>query len=172
MNRPQPSEYPAWAETYIKLVDGDVLQILASQAQEFPDFINDLVEKADFAYAPGKWTIKQLIGHIIDTERILTYRLTCFARGEKTPLPGFEEDDYVAAAHFGDRSLLSFSDEFSLLRRSNMYLFNSLQEHELNQMGNASNRDITVRAMLFVLAGHIIHHTEVIKTRYLAAAGN
>ena len=124
MNRPQPSEYPAWAETYIKLVDGDVLQILASQAQEFPDFINNLVEKADFAYAPGKWTIKQLIGHIIDTERILTYRLTCFARGEKTPLPGFEEDDYVAAAHFSDRSLLGFSEEFSLLRRSNMYLFN------------------------------------------------
>ncbi len=172
MNRPQPSEYPAWAETYIKLVDGEVLEVLASQALEFPDFINDLVEKADFAYEPGKWTIKQLIGHIIDTERILTYRLTCFARAEKTPLPGFEEDDYVAAAHFGDRSLLSFAEEFSLLRRSNMYLFKSLQEQELNQMGNASNRDISVRALLFVLAGHIIHHTAVIKTRYLATTGS
>lgn len=167
MNRPQPSEYPAWAETYIKLVEDDVLQILESQATEFADFINNLVEKADYAYAPGKWTIKQLIGHMIDTERILTYRLTCFARGEKTPLPGFEEDDYVANAHFSDRSLLSFSEEFSLLRRSNMFLFKSLQEQELNQMGNASNRDITVRAMLFVLAGHIIHHTRIIKERYL-----
>lgn len=167
MNRPQPNEYPAWAETYIKLVDGDVLPMLEQQATGFADFINDLVEKADYAYAPGKWTIKQLIGHMIDTERILTYRLTCFARGEKTPLPGFEEDDYVANAHFADRSLLSFSEEFSLLRRSNMYLFKSLQEHELNQMGNASNRDITVRAMLFVLAGHIIHHTKIIKERYL-----
>lgn len=167
MNRPQPSEYPVWAETYIKHVDGDVLQILESQATEFSDFINDLVEKADYAYAPGKWTIKQLIGHIIDTERILTYRLTCFARGEKTALPGFEEDDYVANAHFSDRSLLSFSEEFSLLRRSNMFLFKSLQEEELNQMGNASNRDISVRALLFVLAGHIMHHTQIIKERYL-----
>ena len=171
MNQLQPNEYPAWAETYIKLVDGDVLQILESQASEFPDFINDLIERADYAYAPGKWTIKQLIGHMIDTERILTYRLTCFARGEKTPLPGFEEDDYVANAHFGDRSLLSFSHEFALLRRSNMFLFKSLQEHELNQIGNASNRDISVRAMLFVLAGHIIHHIRIIKERYLTDAG-
>ena len=171
MNQLQPNEYPAWAETYIKLVDGDVLQILESQASEFPDFINDLIERADYAYAPGKWTIKQLIGHMIDTERILTYRLTCFARGEKTPLPGFEEDDYVANAHFGDRSLLSFSQEFALLRRSNMFLFKSLQEHELNQIGNASNRDISVRAMLFVLAGHIIHHIRIIKERYLTDAG-
>lgn len=168
MNRPQPNEYPVWAETYIKHVNGDVLQVLESQALEFADFINNLIEIADYAYAPGKWTIKQLIGHMIDTERILTYRVICFARGEKTPLPGFEEDDYVANAHFSDRSLLSFSDEFSLLRRSNMYLFKSLQEHELNMMGNASNRDITVRAMLFVLAGHVIHHTNVIKERYLA----
>lgn len=168
MNRPQPNEYPVWAETYIKHVNEDVLQVLESQALEFADFINNLIEIADYAYAPGKWTIKQLIGHMIDTERILTYRVICFARGEKTPLPGFEEDDYVANAHFSDRSLLSFSEEFSLLRRSNMYLFKSLQEHELNMMGNASNRDITVRAMLFVLAGHVIHHTNVIKERYLA----
>ncbi len=168
MNRPQPNEYPAWAETYIKLVDGDVLQVLESQATEFPDFINSLVEKADYAYAPEKWTIKQLIGHMIDTERILTYRVTCFARGEQTALPGFEEDEYVKNAHFGDRSLLSFSEEFSLLRRSNMFLYKSLQEHELNHIGNASNRDISVRAMLFVLAGHVIHHTRIIKERYLA----
>jgi uncharacterized damage-inducible protein DinB len=167
MNRPQPSEYPVWAETYIKLVEDDVLEILERQASEFPDFINSLIERADYAYAPGKWTIKQLIGHMIDTERILVYRLTCFARGEKTPLPGFEEDDYVNNAHFQDRSLLSFSEEFSLLRKSNVFLFKSLKEEELNQMGNASNRDISVRALLFVLAGHITHHTQIIKDRYL-----
>jgi uncharacterized damage-inducible protein DinB len=167
MNRPQPSEYPVWAETYIKLVEDDILEILERQASEFPDFINSLIEKADYAYAPGKWTIKQLIGHMIDTERILVYRLTCFARGEKTPLPGFEEDDYVNNAHFQDRSLLSFSEEFALLRKSGLYLFKSLKEEELNQTGNASNRDISVRALLFVLAGHVIHHTQIIKDRYL-----
>lgn len=167
MNRPQPNEYPIWAETYIKLVEDDVMEILERQVSEFPDFINSLIEKADYAYAPGKWTIKQLIGHMIDTERILVYRLTCFARGEKTPLPGFEEDDYVKNAHFQDRSLLSFSEEFTLLRKSNLYLFKSLKDEELNQIGNASNRDISVRTLLFVVAGHVTHHVQVIKDRYL-----
>lgn len=167
MNRPQTNEYPAWGETYIKLVDGDVIEILERQATEFPDFINSLIEKADYAYAPGKWTLKELIGHIIDTERILVYRLTCFARNEQQHLPGFEEDDYVANAHFSDRSLLSFSEEFSLLRRANMYLIKSLTEAELNNAGTASDRKITVRAIVYVIAGHIMHHTSVIKDRYL-----
>ncbi len=167
MNRPQTHEYPAWGETYVKLVDGDIMEILERQASEFPDFINRLTEKADHAYAPGKWTIKELAGHIIDTERILVYRLTCFARGEKYELPGFEEDDYVRAAHFSDRNLSSFSEEFASLRKSNMYLFRSLNETELNLVGIASGRSISVRALLFVIAGHIIHHSQIIKERYL-----
>lgn len=167
MNRPQTHEYPAWGETYIKLVDGDVIDILERQAIEFPDFINSLTERSDHAYAPGKWTIKELIGHIIDTERILVYRLTCFARNEQQHLPGFEEDDYVANAHFSDRTLLSFSEEFSLLRQANLYLIKSLTEPELNNVGTASERKITVRAIVYVIAGHIMHHTAVIKDRYL-----
>jgi uncharacterized damage-inducible protein DinB len=167
MNLPQTHEYPAWGETYIKLVDGDVMEILEKQATEFPDFINNLIEKADYAYAPGKWTIKQLIGHIIDTERIMVYRLTCFARAEQQALPGFEENDFVAIAHFQDRSLLSLSEEFRLLRKANLYLFNSLNEQELDRKGTASNRQITVRALLHVVAGHVMHHTEIIKERYL-----
>ncbi|MFA4867484.1 MAG: DinB family protein [Pedobacter sp.] len=167
MNRPQTHEYPVWAEQYISLVEGDVMELLKRQATEFSDFINSLIEKADYAYAPGKWTIKQLIGHIIDTERILVYRLTCFARGENHALPGFEEDDYVANAHFQDRSLLSLSEEFALLRKANMYLFESLSEKELNRSGTASERQITARALLYVIPGHIIHHTQIIKSRYL-----
>ena len=167
MKPPLTNDYPAWAEAYIKLIDGNVIEILERQAFEFPDFMNSLVEKADYAYAPGKWTIKELFGHIIDTERILVYRLTCFARGELQALPGFEEDDYVANAHFTDRSLHSFSEEFALLRKSNLYLIKSLTETDLDKSGTASNRQITVRAIVFVLAGHIMHHTEVIKERYL-----
>ena len=167
MNRPQTHEYPAWGETYIKLVGEDVVELLEKQAIEFPDFINSLIEKADYAYAPGKWTIKELIGHIIDTERVFVYRLMCFARGEQHALPGFEEDDYVANAHFSDRSLLSLSEEFAHLRKSNLYLINSLTEKELNRSGTASERQITVRAILFVMAGHIIHHVGIIKERYL-----
>lgn len=167
MNRPQTHEYPVWGEQYISLVDDDVLGILKKQASEFPDFLNTLIEKADYAYAPGKWTIKELTGHVIDTERILTYRLTCFARAEQHALPGFDEEDYVANAHFADRSLLSLSEEFALLRKSNLYLFNSLTETELNRSGTASERQISVRALLFVIAGHLIHHTQIIKSHYL-----
>ena len=167
MNRPQTHEYPAWAETYIKLVGEDVVELLEKQAIEFPDFINSLIEKADYAYAPGKWTIKELIGHIIDTERVFVYRLMCFARGEQHALPGFEEDDYVTNAHFSDRSLLSLSEEFAHLRKSNLYLIKSFTEKELNRSGTASERQITVRAILFVMAGHIIHHVGIIKERYL-----
>ena len=167
MNRPQPDEYPAWGETYIKLVDGDVLEILEKQTIDFSDFINGLSDIADYAYAPEKWTIKELIGHIIDTERILIYRLTSFARGETQALPGFNEDDYVAGAHFTDRSLQSFSKEFELLRQANLYLIRSLNEKDLNASGTASGRQISVRAIVYVVAGHIIHHTAIIKERYL-----
>jgi len=167
MNRPQTHEYPAWAETYIKLIDADVIDILNRQASEFSSFISNLIEKADYAYAPGKWTIRELAGHIIDTERILVYRLTCFARAEKQPLPGFEEDDYVASAHFSDRSLLSLSEEFALLRKANLYLFKSLNEAELERNGTANNKQMTVRALLYVIAGHVMHHSQIIKERYL-----
>jgi hypothetical protein len=167
MNQPQPHEYAEWGKQYISLVEGDVMEILQRQAIEFPDFINSLIEKADYAYAPGKWTIKELIGHIIDTERIMVFRLLSFARGETSALPGFEEDDYVAAAHFQDRGLLSFSDEFALLRKSNLYLFRSLGESELDRMGTTSERELSVRALLYIVAGHIIHHTRIIKERYL-----
>lgn len=166
MNRPQTHEYPEWGQNYISQVDGDVLAILNEQVTSFPNFINNLIEKGDYAYAPGKWTIKELVGHMIDTERILVYRLLCFARGEATSLPGFEEDDYVANAHFKDRSLFSMSEEFALLRKSNMYLINSFNEEELSRMGSANGKQMSVRAIVYVLAGHIIHHTRIIKERY------
>lgn len=167
MNRPQTQEYPEWYNKYISLVEGDVIEILEKQVTEFSDFINSLVGKGDYAYAPGKWTIKELIGHIIDTERIMTFRLLCFARGEKASIPGFDEDAYVAVAHFKDRSLLSLSEEFSLLRKSNLYLIKSLNDEELARSGNSNGNNMTVKAFVYVLAGHIMHHVNVIKERYL-----
>jgi uncharacterized damage-inducible protein DinB len=167
MNQLQPDSYPAWAEKYISLVEGDVLNVLERQVNEFPEFIKGLADKADYAYAEGKWTIKQLLGHMIDTERILVYRLTCFARGEKAALPAFDEDAYVEHAHFQDRSLHSLSEEFALMRKSNMFLFNSLQEEELKRTGVASGLVISVAALRMVIAGHVIHHTRIIKDRYL-----
>lgn len=167
MNPPQTHEYSGQVGDYIKLVNGDLIELLQRQATEFPEFINVLFAKAEYAYAPGKWTIKEMMGHIIDTERIFSYRITAFARGEKQPLPGFEQDDYMASSNFSNRSLLSLTEEFSLLRKANLYLFRSLTEEELNRTGTASGRKISVRAILFATAGHLIHHTEIIKNKYL-----
>lgn len=167
MNPPQIQDYPQWYKGYIDLVDGDVLQILETQAKNFAAFVQQHADKADYAYAPGKWTIKEMFGHIIDTERIMVFRLTSFARAEKSALPGFNEDDYVTNAHFKDRSLASLCEEFVLLRKSNMYLINSLNEEELNRSGNANGNLISVRALVFILAGHVMHHKNVIIERYL-----
>jgi hypothetical protein len=164
MNQPlQPKKYA----DYAALVNGDVLELLQRQATEFTEFLNTLSSKADYAYAPGKWTIKEMTGHIIDTERILVYRLLAIARGEQTPLPAFDEDNYVAAAHFPDRSLLSFTEEFSLLRKANLYLFRSLTADELNRSGTVSGNSKIARDILYIIAGHVIHHTGIIKERYL-----
>ncbi|RZL50434.1 MAG: DinB family protein [Pedobacter sp.] len=167
MNRPQTQEYPEAYNNYISLVDGDVVAILEQQISDFSNFLNNIADKGDYAYAPGKWTIKELVGHLIDTERIMVFRLTCFARNEKAQIPGYEEDDYVANAHFNDRSIFSLSEEFAQLRKANMYLIKSLSEEELNRSGNANGNNISVKALVYVLAGHIIHHTNVIKERYL-----
>lgn len=167
MNRPQTQEYPEWGNRYISLIEGNITEVLTNQATDFPNFINNLIEKGDYAYAPGKWTIKEMLGHIIDTERIMVFRLLCFARGEKAALPGFEEDDYVTNAHFKDRTLFSLSEEFAILRKSNLYLINSLNEDELDRIGNANGKNMSVRALTFILAGHVIHHTNIIKERYL-----
>lgn len=167
MNRPQTQEYPTWGETYISKVEGDVIGILNAQAAEFPEFLRSVSDKANHAYAPGKWTIKELFGHIIDTERILVFRLLSIARGEKAALPGFEEDDYVANAHFAEQDFGDMITEFELLRKANLFLFKSLKEEDLNRVGNANGLQISVRALVFIIAGHIVHHTQVIKERYL-----
>ena len=167
MNRPQIEDYPQWYKGYIDLVDGDVLEILTAQAEAFAQFVTSHADKADYAYAPGKWTIKEMFGHIIDTERIMVFRLTCFARGEKAAIPGFDEDQYVNNAHFKDRSLESLCEEFVSLRKSNLFLLKSLNEEELNRFGNANGNEISVRALVFILAGHVMHHQKVIVERYL-----
>lgn len=163
MNPLQPKQYA----DYPSLVKGDVLELLERQATEFPEYLKSIEHKADYSYAEGKWTLKEMAGHIIDTERILVYRLTAIIRAEQSPLPGFDEDDYVLQAHFPDRSLLSFAEEFSLLRKSNLYLFRSINEDELNRTGIASGKEISARRLILTIAGHLLHHINIIQERYL-----
>lgn len=168
MNRPQPNEHPAWAKQYIDQVSADtgLLDVLENQLTELPELLDTFQDKADYAYAPGKWTVKEMLGHIIDTERILCYRLTAFSRGELAELPGFEEEDYVKNARFHERSLTDLTEEFILLRKGNQYLFRSLNETDLNRSGVASGRQISVRSILYVIAGHVNHHSRILKERY------
>ncbi|HEV7231939.1 MAG TPA: DinB family protein [Bacteroidia bacterium] len=169
MKRPEKSEYTEFFEPYIKLIPGDtVLRALESQMLELQALVSDLpTEKEDYAYAPGKWTIKEVIGHLIDCERVFGYRVLRFARGDSQALPGFNEKEYVPAGKFNKRSFYDLAHEFSVLREANIILVKNLDEEALSRKGNADNRDVTVRALVYSIAGHSAHHVRTIKSRYL-----
>ncbi|WP_353181846.1 DinB family protein [Parapedobacter lycopersici] len=168
MNPLKSDEYPAIFAPYIETVVGDVMDLLNEQLETFPEFLERIpAGKSAYAYAEGKWTIKEVVGHIIDTERIMAYRALCFARNDTKELPGFEEEVFVANARFNERSLASFSEEFSLVRRSNLLLFESFNDQELARKGLASERLVSVRAFLYIIAGHLNHHRNIIRERYL-----
>jgi uncharacterized damage-inducible protein DinB len=168
MRRPQPDEYGAFYQGYINLVNDDVVSELRNQLTDVIAFLRKIpTEKGDHAYAEGKWTIKELLGHMIDTERIMAYRLLRIARNDATPLPGFEQDDYIANAHFNTQNFSSMIDELEALRKANLYLFESLTDEEMDRRGQASGYSTSARALLFILAGHLKHHVQVIVEKYL-----
>src|SRR5687768_8854544 len=152
MKRPQPDEFDPYYGTYINTVSENVLGELEHQAIAFSTFLKQIPDiKAYYAYAEGKWSVKEVVGHMIDTERIMAYRALRIARNDQTPLASFEENDYVANATFNDRSLASLAEEFEAVRISNIYLFKHLSEDELNRRGTASNKPVSVRALLYIL---------------------
>ena len=168
MKRPQAEEFPLFYKGYVDTVSENVLTELEQQMESFSALLRSIsAEKASFAYAEGKWTIKELAGHVIDTERIMAYRALRIARNDATPLPGFDENDYVANAHFADRSLESLVDEFAALRKANMYLIRSLNAIEIDRSGISNEKPISVRALIFIMAGHVNHHVAILKQRYL-----
>ena len=169
MDRPQPGDYVSFHSTYInKIGDGDILDILLSQQENTYRFFKSLpADKADYAYADGKWTIKQVLGHLIDTERIMTYRALRFARNDQTPLAGFEQDDYVLNSRHDQFTMDDLNEEFRLLRMANMYFFKSLNDEEKHRFGLASNNRVTVNALLYIIAGHVQHHLTILNERYL-----
>ena len=170
MIRPLPAEYPAYYKSYIDLVETDnVIKELSDQIIDVQKLISGVPEeKESFAYAPGKWTVKEVLGHIIDTERIMAYRALRFSRKDKTALSGFDEDKFVANANFNKRTLYDLAHEFGVVRESNIALFKHFDETALSELGNANGKEISVRSLLFVIAGHTTHHLNVIKKKYLA----
>ena len=144
------------------------MELLDEQITAFPEFLAGIPPgKSEYAYAEGKWTIKEVVGHVIDTERIMAYRALRFARNDTKELIGFEPEDFVANARFNERSLESLSEEFVLVRKSNLILFRSFNDHELARKGIASERLTSARAFLYIIAGHLNHHRNIIRERYL-----
>lgn len=171
MNRPAATEYAEFYANYISKVPGtDVLGILEAQRVQMLQLFAGRSERdGSFRYAPGKWTVKECLGHITDTERIFTYRALRIARGDKTPLPGFEQDDFVKNGGFAERKLADLAEEFSLVRAASLALFRSFPPAVWDSRGTASNKEVTVRALAFITAGHQIHHRQILEERYFPA---
>lgn len=169
MRRPEPNEYAEHYKKYIDLVKGDnIIKALSDQVIDVQAIISEIPEeKENFAYAEGKWTIKEVLGHIIDTERIFAYRTLRFARKDKTPLPGFDENLFVQHSHFQKQTLYNLGHEFAIVREANLALWKQFDEQALNEIGNANGKDMSVRAILYSVAGHTSHHLNVIKLKYL-----
>ena len=166
--RPAPDEYLAYYERYITLVpDGSLVDTLVDQHR---DTIRMLREVSDdrglYAYAPGKWTIKEVIGHLSDAERVFSYRALRFARGDGQPLAGFDENAYAPAGRFNERPIGDLVDEFQAIRAATVHLFRYLNDEELARRGIANNNPISVRALGFVIAGHERHHAKLLRERY------
>ena len=169
MTRPLPDEYPEYYNLYINLIgDGDIRKILESQGNDTQKFFESLPsEFGDKTYAFGKWTIKEVVGHMIDTERIYSARALRIARGDKQPLPGYDQDEYVRNGKFFKRTLRDLADEMLIIRGASLMLFNNLDEEEFLFKGKANDFDFSVRAIMYIIAGHENHHINYIKNNYL-----
>lgn len=168
--QPEEHEYALYYRAYIDMIgDQNVMEMLEEQLEEIPAYIDSIPEdKANYRYAEGKWSVKELLVHIIDTERIMAYRALCIARGEQKPLPGFDENMYAKNSEADSRELEDIAEEFELLRMSNLALFNSFSLDMLKRIGNGNGKDISVRALLHIIAGHTKHHLSVLQEKYLS----
>ena len=167
--RPNASDYNAYYETYIGKVEGeDIVEILSSSFSETLAFLNAIpTEKWDYAYAEDKWTIKEIVLHIIDTERIFAYRALRIARNDKTPLPGFDQDDFAPFTNANNRTKASLIEAYESVRKASLVLFKNFTDEMWQRKGMASDNVLTPLAAAYIVQGHEIHHFRVIKERYL-----
>lgn len=168
--RPAEQDYAPYYARYVSLVpDGDVLRLLEQQGAETQKLLRSVSEeKSQFRYAAGKWSIREVVGHIADTERLFTFRALHFARGDASPLPSMDENVWAKASPAHQRSLASLLDELLAVRASTLALFRSFTSDDLARSGVASNNTVTVRALTWITTGHERHHINVLKERYLS----
>lgn len=167
--RPKQGDHAPFYETYVSLVQEENLaDAMHGSLEEIREALELIpVEKADHAYAEGKWTVKELLQHMIDTERVFSYRAICIARGEQQPLPGFDENAYASLADVSHRSLKEMKEELLALRSSVYLMFRGFNGQMLERTGTASGKPITVNALGYICIGHVRHHVRILKERYL-----
>lgn len=170
MNRPTETEYAPYYQGYVNQVsESDIIAVLRSEIDDLDVLLNRVpAEKETYAYGEGKWTIREIVGHLIDGERVFGYRAFCIARGETQNLPSFEQDDYLRTAPYNQIDLEDLLSELRLVRLSNIAMFRTLDEAAWNRTGTANNNQVTVRALAFIMAGHVRHHMNVLRERYLS----
>jgi hypothetical protein len=168
--RPTNVEYSAYQEQYVSLVgEGSITDILAEQAEWTIALLSSITEEqANYRYAPGKWALKEVIGHISDNERVMSYRLLRIARGDKTPLPGYDQDDFMKEAPFQSWTLSQVIEDYASVRRATLTLVRGLSDEALLRTGIANDSAISARALAYINAGHELHHLRIIQEKYLA----
>ena len=169
--RPESTEYAPYYEKYIALVpSGHILSILEAQLENTQRVLRSAGdERGDYAYAPGKWTLNEVVGHLSDTERIFAYRMLRISRNDSTAIEGFEQDDYVRYGPFRSRSLAGLAEEFATVRRSTLSLLRNLEEEAWMRRGVANQNQVSVRALAYIAAGHELHHMGMVREKYLEA---
>lgn len=169
--RPEKNEYFEYYERYVSLVDeSDIVAVLENQLTELREIFQKISEEQSLlSYAEGKWTIKELIGHLTDGERIFAYRALRISRADATPMEGFEQDGYIENSNFNRTPLAELTDELLLTREANLLLFKNLTGEAWRRRGTASGSEVTVRALAYIMAGHIRHHINILNERYLAS---
>jgi hypothetical protein len=167
--RPGTSEYAPYYEKYVALVpDGDIQSVLRSQLDSSQALLRSASEeRGDFAYAPGKWTLKEVVGHLSDAERIFAYRILRIARNDETPIEGFEQDGYVRYGPFRNSTLTSLAEDFASVRHSTLHLLRNLDGEAWLRRGVANKNEVSVRALAYLIAGHELHHMAVLRDKYL-----
>jgi len=171
MDRPSAAEFAPFYAGYVSLVpEADIMSVLESQADDVRLQTRAFIPKGEeFRYAPGKWSVREVLGHMTDAERAFGFRAFCFSRGEENALPGFEQDDYVARGGFDRCSLADLVREFGQIREVNLTVLRRLDDSAWRLTGTASGKPVSVRALAYIMAGHVRHHLHVLSTRYAGA---
>ena len=166
--RPEPGEYAPYYDRYISLISGtDILGTLDAQRRHTLILLSGRDEAdGDFRYAPDKWSAKEVLGHVCDTERIFAYRMLRISRGDRTPIEGFEQDDYVRNGPFAKIALAEVIEDYIAVRRATLTLLRNLDEQAWTRRGIANNNEVSVRALAYIIAGHELHHRRILEEKY------